>query len=56
MNILLLKQGYPILAFAPSLSVLFNRAVSNGVCGNYTSMFSRLLTEVVFASFRAYPV
>jgi fido (protein-threonine AMPylation protein) len=53
MNIILLQQGYPVMAFAPSLSLLFNHGVKMGVSGN-TTFFSRLLAEVLFASFKAY--
>jgi fido (protein-threonine AMPylation protein) len=53
MNVLLLQRGYPVLAFSPSLSILFNHGVSNGVRENYT-IFSRLLAESLFAGFRAY--
>lgn len=53
MNIILLQQDYPVLAFAPSLSLLFNNGVNMGVNGN-CSLFSRLLAEVLFSSFQAY--
>jgi prophage maintenance system killer protein len=53
MNVLLLQQGYPVMAFAPSFNVLFSHGVSNGVRKNYI-IFSLLLAEVLFASFRAY--
>ena len=53
MNIILLKNGFPILAFAPSLSILFNQGVAHGLNQDY-SIFSRLLAETMFASFQAY--
>ena len=53
LNIILLKQGYPILVFAPSLSILFNQGVVHGLNSDY-SIFSRLLAETLFASFQAY--
>jgi fido (protein-threonine AMPylation protein) len=53
MNMILLKQGYPVLTLPPTLSTMFNQGVQNGVRGNH-KIFSRLLAEVVFSSFQAY--
>jgi prophage maintenance system killer protein len=55
MNMILLKQGYPVLTFPPALSNMFNQGVHDGVRENYT-IFSRLLAEALFSSFQAYEV
>ena len=60
MNILLVKQGYPVMTFPTTSSPLFNHAVSLGVHGleyhleNGEKLFSRLLAEAVFSSLQAY--
>jgi len=41
-NMFLLKQGYPVITFPPTLSLMFNYGVQNGIRGNST-IFSRLL-------------
>ena len=53
MNMILLKQSYPVLTFPPTLSSMFNQGVSNGIRGNQ-SIFKRLLAESLFSSFHAY--
>ena len=53
MSIILLQQGYPVLAFTPAVSNLFNYGVRKGTRGN-NSIFARLLAEVLFVSFQAY--
>jgi hypothetical protein len=53
MNLFLLKRGFPVLAFPPSLSALFNWSVNRGTHGD-ESHFSRLLAEVLFKSLQAY--
>mmetsp|Transcript_22043 Transcript_22043/g.47687 ORF Transcript_22043/g.47687 Transcript_22043/m.47687 type:complete len:167 (-) Transcript_22043:659-1159(-) len=53
MNLFLLKTGFPVITFAPSLSPLFNYGVQNGIHGN-NEIFSRLLAESLFSSFDAY--
>ena len=53
MNMFLLKQGYPVVTFPPTLSLMFNYGVQNAIRGNST-IFSRLLAEVLFSSFQAY--
>jgi fido (protein-threonine AMPylation protein) len=60
MNILLIKQGYPLMTLPTTLSSLFNHAVGLGVYGleyhleNGEKLFSRLLAEAVFSSLQAY--
>jgi hypothetical protein len=53
LNILLLKKGYPVLAFPPNLSVMFNHGIALEIRGK-PEFFSRLLVEVLFSSFQAY--
>lgn len=60
MNILLIKQGYPVMTLPTTLSSLFNHAVALGVHGleyhleNGEKLFSRLLAEAVLSSLQAY--
>jgi len=53
MNIILLKQGYPVLSFTPAISNLFNHGVTMGTQKKY-QIFARLLAEVLFVSFQVY--
>ncbi len=53
MHLFLLKRGFPVLAFPPSLSALFKWSVNRGTHGD-ESHFSRLLAEVLFKSLQAY--
>ena len=53
MSIILLQQGYPVLAFTPAVSKLFNYGVRMGARGN-NRIFARLLAEMLFVSFQAY--
>jgi len=53
MNLIQLKRGYPLLAHPTTLSSTFNLGVELGHMG-YPELFSRLLAEGLFASFRAY--
>ena len=53
MNMFLLKNGYPIVTFPPTLSFLFNYGVASAFKGDH-SVFKRSLAEVLFSSFQAY--
>jgi Fic family protein len=53
MNLLLIKAGYPILAFPPGVSPRFNEAIEKAHMGDKT-MFLRLLAEVQFECLCAY--
>ena len=53
MNILLIQRGYPILAFPPTASVLFNHGVHMALNGK-PAIFSRLLAEVLFSTLQKY--
>ena len=62
MNVLLIQQGYPVLALPTTLSTMFNHAVQIGCRGleygidkNVSEqLFSRICAEAVFASLQAY--
>ena len=53
MNIILLQKGYPVLSYMPASSNLFNHGVKMGTRGEH-QIFSRLVAEVLFVSFKAY--
>jgi fido (protein-threonine AMPylation protein) len=53
MNLLLFKQGYPVLVFPCTMSNMFNHGVDMGTKGTL-ELFSRLLAESIFASLQAY--
>ena len=53
MNTLLLHRGYPILAFAPKVSNIFNHGVELAI-DKKPLLFTRLLAESLFNSFQAY--
>lgn len=52
-NILLMKNKYPILVLPSTMSIAFNHAVGTAAEGNVT-LFTRLLAEPVFKSLNVY--
>lgn len=52
-NMILLKNGYPVLVLSSSLSNMFNHAVEMSHQGDFTA-FARLLGQAIFRSLQVY--
>ena len=53
MNLLLMKEGYPILTLPTSLSSMFNEGVKEAINGR-PETFTRLLAEAIFDSLQVH--